>query len=228
MSKKILLSMSMLALALLVGCASPTNMPALDTTYVESEKPVFLMTATLKNNYKPSHTPKLLVVNVERDIVTGKADRLNFKMDKKAKMESDDPHTGNNYLLRMDLEAGNYVIRGLTSQSFSFPIHGMFFAPMHSEVTADGPGIYYLGHVDATVRERQGEEFRAGAVIPLIDQAVAGASGGSFDVEISDQWVTDEQLFKSNFPALANKEVIKAILPQFDRDNAQQWWEENF
>jgi hypothetical protein len=79
-----------------------------------------------------------------------------------------------------------------------------------------------VGHVWATVRERQDNEFKAGPVVPLIDQAVAGASGGTFDVETTDEFATDEAAFRSKFPALAGVEMAKAILPGFDRNKAQQ------
>ena len=82
-----------------------------------------------------------------------------------------------------------------------------------------------IGHIEATVRERQGDEFKAGSSIPLIDQAVVGASGGTFDVAITDALSTDEALFRSKFPALTNVEIKRAILPPFDRLKAQQWWE---
>src|ERR1043165_2092265 len=94
-------------------------------------KPIYLMTATVRNSYKPSFQPKVIVVNVERAEVKDSADRLNFVMDDKAKNESKD---GNSYLLRLELEKGQYVIRGLTSLAQSFPINGFYFAPMHSKL----------------------------------------------------------------------------------------------
>lgn len=75
------------------------------------------------------------------------------------------------------------------------------------------------------MRERQGNEFRAGPVIPLIDQGVAGASGGTFDIVVSDQWDTDQALFEKNFPALKGIEVRKSLVPAFDRAKAQKLWE---
>lgn len=114
-----------------------------------------------------------------------------------------------------------------TSRASTFPIHGFFFTPLHSSFEAKEPGVFYLGHVNATVRERQGNEFKAGPSVPLIDQAVAGASGGTFDVEITDQWSTDEAAFLSKFPVLTGISVQKALLPAFDRTKAQQWWEAN-
>lgn len=227
---KRLFGISSLALILLTtGCASPKQMAFIDDneTVAEKENPVFLMTAKLSNVHKPSHQPKLLVVHVEKPDAKEAKDRINFTMDDKAKQESAVPSVGNYYYLRMELENGEYILRGMTSLSQAFLINGMFFTPIHENLTANGKGIYYLGHVDATVREREEEEFKAGPSIPLIDQAVVGGSTGTFDIEISDRWQADEEEFRSRFPALADVEVQKAILPPFDRDRAQQWWQDN-
>jgi len=193
---------------------------------IKPDKAVYLMTATIKNSYKTSHQPKLIVAHVEKGIVANSSDRLNFKIDDSGKIESDTPE-GSTYLLRMELDKGDYVIQGLSSMSSSFPIHGFYFTPIHENLVSSVPGVFYLGHIEANVRERQGEEFKAGPSIPLIDQAIAGASTGTFDVEISDQWATDEAKFKEKFPVLVNTPIAKAILPPFDRVKAQQWWEAN-
>lgn len=212
---------------MLTGCATQTKMAFQNDTdrITEKSKPVFLMTATIKNTYKTSFQPRLLVVNVEKPGAKEAADRLNFVMDDKAKNETGNVATGNSYLLRMELDAGTYEIVGMTSTAHRFPINGFYFAPLHSSVDVKGPGVYYLGHVNATIRERQGKEFRAGATVPVLDQAIAGASGGTFDVEITDQFATDEAEFRSKFPALAGVAIQKTVLPAFDRAKAQQWWE---
>ncbi len=185
------------------------------------------MTTTLKNNYRTSHQAKLIVVNVQKVGAKDRADRVNFTIDDSARRESDSAELGNSYFLGMKLGPGEYTIEGLTSMNRSFPTVTMFFAPLHTDLTVDKPGIYYLGHVDATVRERKGDEFKAGPSIPLIDQAVGGASGGSFDIDISDQWETDEAVFIAKFPALKGVTVTKAIMPPFDRAKAQEWWEKH-
>jgi hypothetical protein len=224
------LALSILIPSLLSGCATPTRMAYSD----ESKSPVaptsavFLMTATIKNSYHTSFQPDLLVVNVEKAGATEKSDRLNFTMDKKAKLkETGTPEDGNSYLLRLELPPGQYVIRGLTSVSRQILVNAFFFAPLHENVASVLPGVFYLGHVDATVRERKGEEFKAGPTLPLIDQAVAGASGGTFDVEISDRWVSDEAIFRDSFSQLGAATVQKSILPPFDRAQAQEWWEKH-
>jgi hypothetical protein len=61
------------------------------------------------------------------------------------------------------------------------------------------------------------EEHRAGGVLPLIDQAVAGFSDGTFDVVFSDNYDGDMGRFISKFPALNNVPVEKAILSQWVR-----------
>jgi len=229
MNRSVAYTVALLLGVVLSGCATPTKMAFENDTdrLTAASKPVFLMTATIKNTYKESYQPRLLVVNVEKSDVKDSADRINFTMDDKAKNETDALPAGNSYVLRMELPPGNYEIRGLTSMARSFPVIGTFFTPLHAPLRSGEAGVFYLGHVTATVRERQGNEFKAGASIPLIDQAVVGASGGTFDVEISDQFATDEALFRGKFVALKDIEIRKAILPPFDRAKAQKWWEDN-
>lgn len=211
---------------LVAACATPTKMAfENDSDTVSGAKAVFLLTATLKNDYKTSYQPKAFVLNVERATVKDSSDRLNFIMDDKAKVETDTAEAGNSYLARMELEPGDYVIRGLTGFSGIFPVRGTFFAPVHAELKSSAPGVFYLGHVAATVRERKEGEFRAGPPIPLIDQAVTGFAGGTFEVAISDRFDQDEATFKAKFPALRNMSIQKTLLPAFDRAKAQQWWE---
>ena len=215
--------------ATLSGCATRTPMAFEDDgeRLTATSKPVLLMTATIKNEYKAGYQPRLLVVNVEKPDAKEAADRLNFTLDGKAALAPTTEQAGTTYLLRLQVEPGRYEIRGLTSLVQSFPINGFFFAPLHSTVEVKGPGVYYIGHVNAVVRERQGEEFRAGPVMPLVDQALVGASGGTFHVEIRDEFAKDEELFRSKFPALAGIKIEKVILPPFDRAKAQAWWEKN-
>jgi hypothetical protein len=227
MIKKLITLGVLLFAVLLTGCATRTKMAFENDgdKITASSKPVLLMTVTLKNSYKTSYQPKLLVVNVEKPDAKDSKDRLNFTMDDKARVESNKAEIGNSYFVRMELDPGSYKLLGLTSTASGFLINGYFFAPLHSDIVAKKSGVYYLGHVDATVRERKGEEFKAGSQVPLIDQAVVGASGGTFDIAISDAFATDEALFRSKFPALKGVTIVKDILPAFDRAKAQAWWE---
>lgn len=214
---------------LATGCATRTKMAFENESEKLSDKknPVLLMTATLKNDFKPRYQPKLLVVNVEKPNAQDKESRLNFVMDPAGTDESGNGGAGYQYLIRMELEPGSYEIRGLTSLASAFPINAFFFTPMLSPLEVKSGGVYYLGNVTATVRERKGEEFKAGPTIPLLDQALAGASGGSFDVLIQDSFATDEVAFRNKFPALKDAQIQKSILPAFDRAKAQAFWEKN-
>jgi hypothetical protein len=228
MLSRILSGAALAGALLLTGCATPTRMAlGEDGQRIDAAKPVLLMTATFKNTYRPDYQPKLLVVHVEKPGASQASDRINFTMDDKARMETGTAATGNTYLLRMELPPGKYEIVGMTSRSGIFPITGAFFAPLHVPLEIKEGGVFYVGHVQATVRERQGGEFRAGPPIPLIDQAVIGASGGTFDIDIVDAQDSDEALFRTRFPALKEATIRKTMLPAFDRQKAQKWWEEH-
>ena len=210
----------------LVGCASGPQMAfQKNGEGVPEKSAVYLMTATLKNDFHPKYQPQLEDVQLVRtDARPGTDTRLDFPVDDKARNETGSAQ-GNSYLLRLTLPAGAYDLRGFGSQSGTFPVHGTFFAPVHAHLDSQGRGVYYLGHVTATVRERKDDEFKAGPSTPLIDQLVIGASGGTFDVVVSDEWVADEAQFLERFPALKNVQVTKTVFPPIDRAKAQAWWE---
>ncbi len=210
------------------GCATKMDMPySEDQPSADPAKGVYLMMLTTKNTYHTSFQPDMLVINVEKAVAQSSSDRFNFAIDDQGTNETGSANTGNSYLIRMQLPPGDYVIDGVTCLNRQFPIIGNFFVPLHEKLTGTALGVYYLGHVDGTVRERVGDEFKAGPTLPLIDQGVAGASGGTFDVVISDQWDKDSAQFLAKFPALQNVNVQKAIMLPFDRALAQKWWEDH-
>lgn len=227
MFKSSLYTLAFTLVLLLTGCASPTKMAFHNDSAeaLESGNPIYLMTANLKNVYKTGYQPELGMVYLRRGEASTSTDRLNFVIDDKAKFETNDPLVGNSYYLRMELPEGDYTIKSFWSKHYSWPIHGQFLTPINQELKAEGNGIYYLGHVEAIVREREGNEFRAGPVIPLLDQAVSGAAGGTFDIKITDNWIQDRRQFLNKFPMLEGQTITKVILPEFDREKAQKIWE---
>jgi len=193
----------------------------------QTGKPVFLMTVTLKNSYVKFYQPKAYLVRFDKPEVKDSKDIISFDIDDKAKIEDDTAELGNSYLLRMELENGDYVLRGISAGSGTVMIHGDCFVPLHIDMKASGSGVFYLGHVAATVRARTGNEFKAGASFPMLDQAATGFSGGTFDITITDQQAADEATFKEKFPALRGVNIQKSILASFDRSKAQKWWEDH-
>jgi len=224
------LTLAAFLIALLVtGCATPRKMAFQNgsDSIPGKLKPVFLMTVTLKNSYKPSFQPNLKFVQVEKKDAKNKDDRFNFEVDEKAISGKGTPETGNSYFIRMEIENGEYVIRSLAGISNSPTVNGSFFAPLLADIISSGTGVFYLGHITATVRKRNEGEYQAGPTNPLFDQSVTGFSGGTFEIEITDQANKDIPEFIAKFPALNNTAIQKTILPGFDRARAQKWWEEN-
>jgi len=223
------ITLSALLAVLLTGCAATLKMPLQsDTEKVgASGKTVYLMSVSLQNTCRDRFVPELTTVQVAREGADSKAAPMLFKMDSKGVHESEEKNVPPRYLVRLELDAGNYTIQGLPSAASGFPIRATFFAPLHSPLKVAQSGVFYLGAVNANVRPRKGEEFKAGPTIPLIDQAVACASSGTFDVEIKDSYETDMLLFTDAFPQLKGIRVDKSVLPPFDRAVAQKWWEQN-
>lgn len=228
MLKKLLMLGSLCAALLLSGCATVKPM----SYSPEAGKPsdgnvVYLMTATIRNVYRSSFQPKLLVAHVEMPDAQSKDERFNFKIDELGKLENSTAEVGNTYLLRMELPPGDYKLLALTCRNTAFPVIVTYQVPLHTRLNVTRPGTVYLGHVDAVLRERQGKEFRAGPVMPLVDQAVGGAAGGTFDIAFSNRWDEDKELFIERFPAIGDTKVDMAIMPPFDRAVAQKWWEDH-
>ena len=93
----------------------------------------------------------------------------------------------------------------LVIASFQFPVGARFNLPERS--------VIYLGHVDMKNRKREEGEQRSGPVIPLVDQAVAGYSGGTFDVVVTDRRDADIPTFLEEYPSL-KEASIKTIIMQ--------------
>ncbi len=225
--KRLFILFTFIAAFVLGGCAATQKMALQNSAekITEASPPLFLMTVDLKNEYRSRYQPQLLSVNIEKRTSAEKPELLRFSMDNAGTVYTGKDEDQTRYLLRMGLEPGAYEIRNLMALGRAFPFHALFFAPLNFPLSSTDKGVFYLGHVRASVRERQGNEFRAGPVIPLIDQGVAGASGGTFDIVVSDQWDTDQALFEKNFPALKGIEVRKSLVPAFDRAKAQKLWE---
>lgn len=213
----------------LSGCATNKMTHTDNTESVEKiSKSLLLMTVTLRNTVKPEYRPKLRSVNLRRPGSQDQKNRknglsfiVNDRVPKKRSSEND----AQSYLLRMRLEDGTYSITGLGCSTSGFLITAFCAAPVFVTFTIRGPGVYYLGHIEATIRPRNGDEFRAGPVIPHpIGQAVSGFAGGTFDIAITDASEHDIPDFVSRFHDLQKVEIKKKILPAWDRANAQKWW----
>jgi hypothetical protein len=130
------------------------------------------------------------------------------------------------YLARVALAPGSYRVVRVFGDANAFPFHGWFDVPLNSTLTVTPNTITYLGRVSAKLRPRQENEFRAGPVLPLIDQSVTGVSVSTWDIAIDNQADKDLAHFRDSFPVLATATIAVAPLPPFDRAKAQKAWED--
>jgi len=214
------------AIGLLSGCATVHEM-GVDRntkTLALDGKGLVLMSLQVSNAYKPEYQPQVIVAHVETPNADTQEDRHNYKTDLDGTVSSGG---GARYLLRMELPPGKYVIRGATCMYQSLFLVASCQLPIHADIEVSANTVTYLGRVSGVMRERQEGEFRAGPVIPLVDQAVTGFSGSTFDVVISDEREEDLKSYRMLFPALANADIGIAIAPPFNRERAHAWWDSN-
>jgi len=225
MLSRLLAAASLAFLLFQTGCASHHGMATLDEkTAAKPTKAVYLLTVTLKNNFVPAYQPKLVSLKLQKLVQSEYPVIQLHEADHLGKSETLTPITGNSYLLRVELEPGEYSLLGLISKGESMFITSPFFTPIQGRISVRGPGIFYLGHIEATVRERKGDEFHAGGIMPTQEQRLTGGFGGTWDVVITDQWAEDQGKFQNRFPAIAHANVQKSTLSPFNRNSAQAWW----
>ena len=201
---------------MLGGCAT-MKPPALnsETTAIDiSKESIALLTVKISNKYRTSYQPNIKYAFVWSDAEKDR-EKFSFSVDEKYKEVED---SFNEYLISFQLPAGRYKLRELFAQSGLFPFIGTFSVPLYSSFSIEPQKIIYLGHIEAAIIERTDDELlRAGPVIPLIDQAVTGASGGTFVIKITDLYEKDINLFQQKYPYLAKHQVENLTLPQWNQ-----------
>ncbi|OIR16488.1 hypothetical protein GALL_32130 [mine drainage metagenome] len=209
----------------LVGCANMTPMAVnKETKNVDvNSKSVVLMTLDLARPESSRFIPHPVSVTFTKKDEQGKIERQTFKVDDDA--GSTDSKLDNKFLLRFALEPGRYEMSTVFGMANAFPIIASFQVPLLMPINVSPKSVTYVGRVNALMRPRVGNEFRAGPVIPLIDQSVAGISGGTFDIIVVDASKEDIPEFKSTFPSLETTDIRTELLPAFDRSKVQKWWE---
>jgi hypothetical protein len=105
----------------------------------------------------------------------------------------------------------------------AFPFYGIFMVPLLLDFEVAPHSVTYIGRITAKLRPRQEGEFRAGPAVPLIDQAVAVMSSGTWDITVEDRAKEDISLFWTHYPALATMPINSDPLPPSDRMAVQQW-----
>lgn len=228
MLSRLLTAASLAFILFHAGCASQHSMATLDEkSATKPTKAVYLLTVTLKNSFVPAYQPKLESLKLQKLVQSDYPVIQIHNVDHLGKSETLSPATGNSYLVRLELEPGEYRLLGLTSVGQSMFITSPYFTPILGHISVRGPGFFYLGHIDATIRERKDNEFHAGGILPTQEQRLTGGFRGTWDVVITDQWAEDQGKFQNRFPAIARASVQKSDLAPFNRGSAQAWWDFN-
>jgi hypothetical protein len=200
----------------LYGCAAPTALTSKTSKLDLSQKSIVLATIeiTRESNRSMPWPTRLQVMSTG---ATGSREIQAFAVDSEGMEYGED---GRNYvsLVRLSLAPGKFHLAGLMGQISAFPFRGLFQAPLGLMFEVPSQSIIYLGRVKIHMRPRKDNEFRAGSLIPLIDQAVLGISTSTFDISTEDASAVDLTLFKEAFPVLRDAEVKVLSLPPFDRE----------
>jgi hypothetical protein len=205
----------------LVGCATVKEAPISSTTTSvdTSKESIAFMTVKVSNQKNTSYQPNLNNVFVwekkEKDV-----QKHSFKVIKPINTA---PNQYNEYVVSFNVAPGEYVIRSLFGRSGIFPFIGNFLIPFYKQVSIPSNKVVYLGHVDATIVDRTSDnQLRAGPVIPLIDQAIVGASGGTFKIDIQDHFEADTAYIKEKFPAFKSINIENMLLSPWVQPSAKE------
>ena len=203
------------AVVLLTACGTPMGLTGKTKQLDVSQKSMVLATLALtRSDGRTMPWPKRVQV-----VATGAPNGSNiqtFAIDTEG-MDYGEDNRHYVALLRIPLAPGKYTIGGVGGQISVFPMTGNWHVPLGLAFEVPAQSGVYLGRVAADMHPRKDAEFRAGPLIPLIDQAVLGISSSTFDVKVSDESATDLPLFVDAFAALRTQQIHTQILPAFDR-----------
>ena len=211
LSKRTLVILSVFAVFAFFSCGCGQKMALTPKTKSIdlSKKSIVLMTTKLANTNVPGHQPTLGYVYVG-PCEKGKGKKYNFAADAPYIVKK---KQYNEHLVSMALPPGDYALTNMYGfRRVPLLLAASCVVPLEKKFTLEPDEILYIGKVDATIRKKEDGEKAAGGPFPLIDQAVAGFSTGTFDIEVLDNYNEDIQLFKSQYPILQGREIEKAIM----------------
>lgn len=199
----------------LSGCAANMALTKGQEQVDLSEKSVVLASIRISNQNKPGYQPSLMYAFFFANSSDAEKTHIDLKVDP-FKSEKD---KYNEYLMSFTLKPGKYNFSQIWG-NYKIPMlmNATCVVPINSQIEVKPNSIVYVGHIDATIRERKNDtEDRAGGLIPLIDQSLSGFSSGTFDVVISDKYEEDIKAYAAEYPAVGKINVEKAIMPLWVR-----------
>lgn len=176
-------------------------------------------------------SPSIGLDGFENDCEIVYVSRASGEVEKKEIFNKEDGSNYFTYLVSMKLEPGKYYIDDLLSYATvnkELGYKGFFKIDINEKINVTSSGVYYLGNIDATLVENKENKPSASlhsaahyytylqGIHDGTIQSKSGAFGGTFDIEITDQWEKDKIKYINKFPALGKVNVKKTILPPYD------------
>lgn len=197
--------------AVLTGCATVNKMPVQSglADISVSEKSILLAKVVIKNEKAPSHQPDLCCIFIDEN-----GEAMSFT---EPALVQDLGEGGKAYLVSLQASPGKVMLNTARFiRRIPLLMNAIAEVPFQQELNVPANSIVYLGNINAVVKDKlTGDEPSAGLAIPLIDQAVAGFSSGTFVVTVSDNYDADMAEFYKRFPYLQKKQVSKMVLPEW-------------
>ncbi|HEY8568161.1 hypothetical protein [Microbulbifer sp.] len=198
----------LLLVTVFAGCANVSKMPLNEkTTAIDtSQKSILVGKLSIRNDNKPNHQPDLLAVFINQN-------EKDYSFTKPT-LIADLDAGGKEYFISMEVEPGKAKLKvARFMRQIPLLLNAMADLPFEYEIDVPANEVVYIGNITAVIKPREDEEPRAGLVIPLIDQAVAGFSNGTFEVVISDNYADDMEALKAKYPYIASQTIAKNMLP---------------
>jgi len=204
--KKTLLCLTVLAVAVVAsGCRSDMALNSDMGPNSLKGKSIALFTLSTSNSYKTTFKPRVFAVEVA---TPGAGDPCKYAPDELPGFAGE----AEGYLISVEAQPGGSIVREVSGTASGPLICGRFAFPADARFDVPKDSVTYVGHIDMVNRQRHGNEPRSGPITPLIDQAVAGFSGGTFDIIITDKSATDIPSFVQAYPCLRDVQIRKAIM----------------
>lgn len=197
--------------ALLGGCGHHAALVKGQQSIDLSSRSVALLSVTVSNQNKPEYQPFPYIVYLEG------TDPDAFVLDEEAPHRSQ-PGQSNEYLMNFDAKPGSIKL-----DKIWFDYHGTFLGarasiPMNMALDIKPGAVNYLGHIHVLIRAKKSDdEDSAGPTLPLINQATAGFSNGTYEVTVEDRFDEDMKWFMAEYPALRTARIEKSLLPAWQR-----------
>jgi len=196
------------------GCHPPMALNKKITKLDLTKESIAIMSIKVSNEHVLSCQPFLNL------IVIGKGEDVRYKTFKIKSVFAQEKGKYNEYLISVDLPAGKYMITDVIGESSKIlpPLWAVTYMPVYLPFELKPNEITYLGRIEGTIRKKQNDdELIAGAVVPLVDQALAGFSNGTYDIIVTDSYNVDITHFTQECPILKKYTVTKSILPSWKK-----------